>query len=173
MRLLRPEHAKGVSVAVASLRKKRVPPDAILALARSLGVVVALIRREAVISERQVLNAVYNYLNAPEIKGWVRDAGLRLLCFLVGERQVRRALEIAAPEAEDTLLIALSSDEEKLGEYLSGIKGLGVEVLDEVRYAEPSDFSRLYGFDPGPREKLERDIMRKVAMLRIELYRAF
>lgn len=145
----------------------RVDNEEILEKLSRYGGLFVIVSRKSVISTRQIESAAYNFL---ELKGvrWIRNEGLRFISLLVGERQIRDALNIAKPEEEDVLLIWLTDTIEKLSEMEKLLNSLDVQIRSEVKFSSHEEFSRLYKFsDKANKEELEKIILEKQAVLKL------
>jgi len=173
MKILDLKFLPNVYVGIVSFNRGDLSVDDIISSIKMGDIIVAILSRKAVISDNQILNAVYNYMNMIDFHKWIRNKGLRLLALIVGERQIDKALKIANVDDQELILIAVSDNIERFNELIDTLRRLNVQIYDTVKYAKPEEFSMLYSFKSKNSNELELDILRKQAMLRIEIYKAF
>ena len=96
--------------------------------------IIAFVDKNVVICKKQILNAIYYFFEHYEDykQRWIKDDGLRLLALLIGERQVKDAIKIGNPEAEDSILIAICSKKIQKEELFKKLREIGVSVSEET-----------------------------------------
>jgi|Deesub1362B_J571_1020462.scaffolds.fasta_scaffold00004_351 tRNA threonylcarbamoyladenosine modification (KEOPS) complex Cgi121 subunit len=148
---------------------KHIKTDTIIENLDEYEGIFAIISRKSVISLRQLENAANNLLDILDLP-WIKNLGLRFLAIIVGERQIKDALNIARPEDQDSLLIWLTNNIDKLDDLLEKLNNIGIIVKEKIVFGDPEIFADIYGFNKKHGiNQLEKSILEKQAILKLNL----
>lgn len=167
--IIKPDFLKGIFVGIFCIDRGSMDIDSILDNLSEYNIPIAFVSPIAVISTKQIINAVYHYLDLQDFKRWIRNPGLRLLSLMVGERQIKDALKIGKPDDNPLIAVIIAKNEEIIRKIIEKMRKLNIKILPEIMYAKPEHFINIYKFKGNKQEILEREILEKQALLRLEI----
>lgn len=168
MRILKNDYLDDYNIIIISLLNRNISIDRIIKSLTDMPCVFTIIDRNAVFCDEQIINATLYLLELKEYKKWIKNQGLRFLALIVGERQIKNALIMGNPEAENSLLIILCKTK-FFNNIVNKIKQLNLDISKPVKYGDRIKVSNQLNIHLDMDKDLCKFILEKQAELRIEI----